>query len=198
MLEDNIKQTMLLCCSLQRVPGKACCSRALRRGGLGCALTHPCRCCSKLAPLIAKRRTPKIQEQYSRIGGGSPIKKWTAVQGEGMVKLLDSMSPHTGTALLSLLRALLSALELFACKAALASWLSLWVGWICLLGSHGKDSADRIPFIVRLLLKAGLRELPDSEKYTFIYIFTCLSCGHGRTTDRVCCFQESQERCQDT
>ncbi|KAJ7420093.1 hypothetical protein BTVI_22754 [Pitangus sulphuratus] len=50
---------------------------------------------NKLAPFIAKRRTPKIQEQYSRIGGGSPIKKWTAVQGEGMVKLLDSMSPHT-------------------------------------------------------------------------------------------------------
>ncbi|XP_033367376.1 ferrochelatase, mitochondrial isoform X1 [Parus major] len=50
---------------------------------------------NQLAPLIAKRRTPKIQEQYSRIGGGSPIKKWTAVQGEGMVKLLDSMSPHT-------------------------------------------------------------------------------------------------------
>lgn len=59
----------------------------------------PLRCCSRLAPLIAKRRTPKIQEQYSRIGGGSPIKKWTAVQGEGMVKLLDSMSPRTGTAL---------------------------------------------------------------------------------------------------
>uniref|UniRef100_A0A8B9TJA6 Ferrochelatase n=1 Tax=Anas platyrhynchos TaxID=8839 RepID=A0A8B9TJA6_ANAPL len=50
---------------------------------------------NKLAPFIAKRRTPRIQEQYSRIGGGSPIKKWTAVQGEGMVKLLDSMSPHT-------------------------------------------------------------------------------------------------------
>ncbi|XP_064900616.1 ferrochelatase, mitochondrial-like isoform X3 [Columba livia] len=50
---------------------------------------------NKLAPFIAKRRTPKIQEQYSRIGGGSPIKKWTALQGEGMVKLLDSMSPRT-------------------------------------------------------------------------------------------------------
>lgn len=50
-----------------------------------------------MAPFIAKRRTPKIQEQYSKIGGGSPIKKWTAVQGEGMVKLLDGMSPHTGT-----------------------------------------------------------------------------------------------------
>ncbi|XP_033367379.1 ferrochelatase, mitochondrial isoform X3 [Parus major] len=59
---------------------------------------------NQLAPLIAKRRTPKIQEQYSRIGGGSPIKKWTAVQGEGMVKLLDSMSPHTGSSLNAIYR----------------------------------------------------------------------------------------------
>ncbi|XP_035247610.1 ferrochelatase, mitochondrial isoform X2 [Anguilla anguilla] len=50
---------------------------------------------NKLGPFIAKRRTPKIQEQYSRIGGGSPIKKWTTVQGEGMVKLLDEMCPDT-------------------------------------------------------------------------------------------------------
>ncbi|KAM4709017.1 ferrochelatase, mitochondrial isoform 2-T2 [Discoglossus pictus] len=50
---------------------------------------------SKLGPFIAKRRTPKIQEQYSKIGGGSPIKKWTAMQGEGMVKLLDEISPET-------------------------------------------------------------------------------------------------------
>uniref|UniRef100_A0A3P9I399 Ferrochelatase n=1 Tax=Oryzias latipes TaxID=8090 RepID=A0A3P9I399_ORYLA len=50
---------------------------------------------SKLGPFIAKRRTPKIQEQYSKIGGGSPIKRWTSMQGEGMVKLLDEMSPDT-------------------------------------------------------------------------------------------------------
>ncbi|XP_018100041.1 ferrochelatase, mitochondrial-like isoform X2 [Xenopus laevis] len=50
---------------------------------------------SKLAPFIAKRRKPKIQEQYSKIGGGSPIKKWTDQQGEGMVKLLDKLSPAT-------------------------------------------------------------------------------------------------------
>ncbi|XP_039319761.1 ferrochelatase, mitochondrial isoform X4 [Saimiri boliviensis] len=50
---------------------------------------------NKLAPFIAKRRTPKIQEQYRRIGGGSPIKKWTSKQGEGMVKLLDELSPNT-------------------------------------------------------------------------------------------------------
>ncbi|XP_053304162.1 ferrochelatase, mitochondrial isoform X2 [Spea bombifrons] len=50
---------------------------------------------SKLGPFIAKRRTPKIQEQYNKIGGGSPIKKWTAQQGEGMVRLLDELSPST-------------------------------------------------------------------------------------------------------
>ncbi|KAL7989121.1 hypothetical protein Chor_008040 [Crotalus horridus] len=50
---------------------------------------------NKLGPFIAKRRTPKIQEQYRRIGGGSPIKKWTETQGEGMVKLLNEMSPQS-------------------------------------------------------------------------------------------------------
>ncbi|KAM5222358.1 ferrochelatase, mitochondrial isoform 4-T4 [Ctenodactylus gundi] len=50
---------------------------------------------NKLAPFIAKRRTPKIQEQYRKIGGGSPIKMWTSRQGEVMVKLLDEMSPDT-------------------------------------------------------------------------------------------------------
>lgn len=49
----------------------------------------------KLGPFIAKRRTRKIQEQYSKIGGGSPIKAWTTLQGQGMVKLLDEMSPET-------------------------------------------------------------------------------------------------------
>ena len=51
---------------------------------------------SKMAPWIAKRRTPKIEEQYRRIGGGSPIKMWTHKQGEGMVKILDNISPKTG------------------------------------------------------------------------------------------------------
>lgn len=50
---------------------------------------------SQLAPLIAKRRTPKIQKQYAQIGGGSPIKKWTSLQGEGMVRILDQISPET-------------------------------------------------------------------------------------------------------
>nr|KAG5691210.1 hypothetical protein BaRGS_019421 [Batillaria attramentaria] len=50
---------------------------------------------SRLAPVIAKRRTPRIIEQYQKIGGGSPIKKWTEIQGQGMVELLDRISPET-------------------------------------------------------------------------------------------------------
>ena len=53
-------------------------------------------CYSRLAPWIAHRRTPKIQEQYRKIGGGSPIKMWTERQGQGMVDLLDKLSPETG------------------------------------------------------------------------------------------------------
>ena len=52
---------------------------------------------SRLAPWIARRRTPKIQEQYRKIGGGSPIKMWTERQGQGMVELLDKLSPETGS-----------------------------------------------------------------------------------------------------
>eukprot|EP00937_MAST-01D_sp_MAST-1D-sp2_P008061 g8061.t1 len=48
-----------------------------------------------LGPYIAKRRTPKIQEQYKQIGGGSPIGKWTDLQGQAMCALLDERSPET-------------------------------------------------------------------------------------------------------
>jgi len=48
-----------------------------------------------LGPLISKRRTPKIKKQYSDIGGGSPIRKWSEHQAEEMCKLLDKMSPET-------------------------------------------------------------------------------------------------------
>ena len=46
-------------------------------------------------PLLAKRRTPHIQEQYAAIGGGSPIRKWTDAQGEAMCKRLDEISPES-------------------------------------------------------------------------------------------------------
>ena len=49
-----------------------------------------------LGPLIARRRTPSIQEQYAKIGGGSPIRMWTEKQAKGMIEILDQMSPATG------------------------------------------------------------------------------------------------------
>ncbi|POS85544.1 mitochondrial ferrochelatase-like protein [Erysiphe pulchra] len=48
-----------------------------------------------LGPLISSRRTPKIVKQYSEIGGGSPIRKWSEFQAEGMCKILDKISPET-------------------------------------------------------------------------------------------------------
>ncbi|XP_025082222.1 ferrochelatase, mitochondrial-like isoform X2 [Pomacea canaliculata] len=50
---------------------------------------------SQLATLIARHRTPGVIEQYTKIGGGSPIRKWTEIQGNGMVKILDHISPET-------------------------------------------------------------------------------------------------------
>ncbi len=50
---------------------------------------------SYLGPLISRRRTPKIKQQYAAIGGGSPIRKWSEYQSAEMCKLLDAMSPET-------------------------------------------------------------------------------------------------------
>ncbi|KAI3650969.1 hypothetical protein MP228_004450 [Amoeboaphelidium protococcarum] len=47
------------------------------------------------ADVITKRRCQKIENQYQQIGGQSPIKKWTTLQMEKMVKLLDQVSPQT-------------------------------------------------------------------------------------------------------
>ena len=51
---------------------------------------------SILAPWIAKRRTPRIEEQYQQIGGGSPILYWTKRQGELLANVLNEQSPETG------------------------------------------------------------------------------------------------------
>ncbi|KAF8574118.1 ferrochelatase [Ramaria rubella] len=48
-----------------------------------------------IAPFIAKRRTPQIEAQYDAIGGGSPILRYTRLQGAAMCKLLDELSPST-------------------------------------------------------------------------------------------------------
>ncbi|KAJ2802996.1 hypothetical protein H4R20_003065 [Coemansia guatemalensis] len=49
-----------------------------------------------LGQFIARRRVEKVKRQYMQIGGGSPIEKWTRIQGEGMVNALDRQSPETG------------------------------------------------------------------------------------------------------
>ena len=48
-----------------------------------------------LGPWIAHRRTPKVRKQYDEIGGRSPIRIWTEKQGQGMVEILDKISPET-------------------------------------------------------------------------------------------------------
>jgi len=50
---------------------------------------------SVLSKFIAWRRTPKIEEQYAAIGGGSPIYDWSDKQGRGMCEVLDRLSPAT-------------------------------------------------------------------------------------------------------
>ncbi|KAG3102699.1 Ferrochelatase [Phytophthora idaei] len=48
-----------------------------------------------VGPWVAKRRTPQIVDQYAQIGGGSPILKWTNIQGENMCKILDEIRPES-------------------------------------------------------------------------------------------------------
>jgi len=50
---------------------------------------------SFLGPFIAKKRTASVERNYSDIGGGSPILRWTELQGRGMCERLDRLSPET-------------------------------------------------------------------------------------------------------
>ena len=64
------------------VPGQGYYPAAVSAGRI---LPVPCASLSsivqeRLGAYIAKRRSPKIREQYAEIGGGSPIGHWTAVQ----------------------------------------------------------------------------------------------------------------------
>lgn len=49
-----------------------------------------------LGPYIAKKRSPRIREQYRQIGGKSPIGDWTAIQGDGMIRTLARIAPGEG------------------------------------------------------------------------------------------------------
>ena len=48
-----------------------------------------------LGPFIARRRTESVQKKYQEIGGGSPILKWTELQGSLLCSKLDQVSPDT-------------------------------------------------------------------------------------------------------
>ena len=48
-----------------------------------------------LGAWIAKRRSPKVAAHYAEIGGGSPIGKWSKIQGKMMEEYLDKASPET-------------------------------------------------------------------------------------------------------
>nr|XP_022919158.1 ferrochelatase, mitochondrial [Onthophagus taurus] len=49
----------------------------------------------KLGAWIANRRTPEVQKKYEEIGGGSPITKWTKLQGKLLCEELDKVCPET-------------------------------------------------------------------------------------------------------
>jgi len=48
-----------------------------------------------LGPYIARRRSSEVQKKYTEIGGGSPILKWTNIQGKLLSEKLDKISPST-------------------------------------------------------------------------------------------------------
>ncbi|CAH0731109.1 unnamed protein product, partial [Brenthis ino] len=50
---------------------------------------------SKLGPWIASRRTEEVKKKYMEIGGGSPIYKWTDLQGRLLTQTLDQMLPES-------------------------------------------------------------------------------------------------------
>ncbi|XP_041983447.1 ferrochelatase, mitochondrial [Aricia agestis] len=50
---------------------------------------------SKLGPWIASRRTEEVKKKYMEIGGGSPIYKWTDLQGKLLTEALDKMLPES-------------------------------------------------------------------------------------------------------
>ncbi|KAJ1569079.1 ferrochelatase hem15 [Cladochytrium tenue] len=53
-----------------------------------------------LARFIARRRTSKIQDQYAKIGGGSPILMWTQRQAALLEAALDRAHPESGGSLM--------------------------------------------------------------------------------------------------
>ncbi|VVC90787.1 unnamed protein product [Leptidea sinapis] len=50
---------------------------------------------SRLGPWIARRRSDEVKKKYQEIGGGSPIYKWTDLQGKLLTQTLDKMLPQS-------------------------------------------------------------------------------------------------------
>lgn len=48
-----------------------------------------------IAKIIAKRRTPSIEQKYEEIGGGSPIRYWSEYQSKKVCEILDKTNPDT-------------------------------------------------------------------------------------------------------
>ncbi|ETO03847.1 ferrochelatase, partial [Reticulomyxa filosa] len=48
----------------------------------------------RVMDIVVKRRLPRVEKQYETIGG-SPIRKWTDIQGHLMCEKLDALSPET-------------------------------------------------------------------------------------------------------
>lgn len=71
-----------------------------------------------VGPWVAKRRTPKITEQYAAIGGGSPILKWTNMQGEHMCRILDEIRPEVRVS------------EVMAVVGSVCGLTSAVIGWV--------------------------------------------------------------------
>jgi ferrochelatase len=46
------------------------------------------------SPLLVKRRLSRVTADYEQIGG-SPIRKWTELQGRGMCERLDKLRPES-------------------------------------------------------------------------------------------------------
>ncbi|KAL2919572.1 ferrochelatase hem15 [Polyrhizophydium stewartii] len=158
---------------------------------------------SQLAPWIAKRRTPKIQDQYAQIGGGSPIRMWTERQGQLVEKLMDKLSPETAPhksyvafryappltdeALQSMKRdgvqraVALTLYPQYSCSTTGSSLNELWKN----LQQIDPDNSirwsvvDRFPTHPKLAfarhIEAALSEYPESERKDVVLLFSAHS-----------------------
>jgi ferrochelatase len=68
-----------------------------------------------IGSFVARRRTPKITEQYKAIDGGSPIAHWTHEQGQSMIAKLTALCGGGATSPQQ--------------QAALADWFNYYISF---------------------------------------------------------------------